>query len=157
MSYSSTASGKGPAHTLSLTSIAKFLIFFQFPFKSARTRRRESPGISPSTARALHPPPCPLNCEIWAHVGHPSIAMGSGALEPLGPEGQEEMDHSQQVGKTGYSLRLFRQRICCLTFQTNWDHRIIKIGKDLLRAPSSTIHPALPSPLGSGCGSESQC
>lgn len=120
--------GKDPAHqpehTLSLTRIAGFLAFFQFLFKSARTRRRESPGISPRKSRALHPPPCPLNCVIWADVGHSSIAMGSRALEPapLGSGGQGEVDHSQQVGKTlstVHSLRLFRQRICCLVFQTS--------------------------------------
>lgn len=113
-----------PEHTLSSTSIAELLAFFQFPFKSVRTRRRESPGALPSKARALHPPPCPLNCEIWAHVGHSSLALGSRALKltPLRTEGQEGMDHSQQVGKThpaGHSLRLFRQRIWCLTLQTS--------------------------------------
>lgn len=160
MSYSSTASGKDPVHTLSLTSIAGFLAFSQFPFKSARTRRRESPGISPSTARALHPPPCPLNCEIWAHVGHPSIAMSSRALEPEGPEGQEETDHPQQVGKThsaGHRSRLFRQRICCLTFQTGLGSQNHQDWKGPVESTKSNINSALPSPLGSGCGSESQC
>lgn len=151
-SLSSTASGKDPAyqpeHTLSWRSTAWFSAFFQFPFKSVRTRRRESPGIPPSKARALHPPPCLLNSDLgssWSFQrchGQQSIRASPRSGSKIWITHSRFRKHVL-VG----SLRLFRQRIWCLTIQTSLEsqnHKIIRVGKDLLRAP--TINPAVPSP-----------